>query len=230
MNKKIPAVLCTLALMGSCLGVGAYAASNSDAIQATLSYGTQIKYNGATQQFKDANGNNVYPIVYNGTTYLPVRAVAGLFNTAVDWDGATGTVILGKSGGSAAVTKDIAKAVACCEWTVDKSNLVIDGQAYEAGFYSDEAGFCNTLQASLTLGGKYQSLHLRALNSRDAKLTIRDGGMNGTVLKTLDTKAGDSQEVTIDVGGIDTVYMMYAVSDSSWSTEGTALITDLSLQ
>lgn len=39
------------------------------------------------------------PVVYNGTTYLPLRAVSGLLGLKVDWNGATKTVALG--GGNA---------------------------------------------------------------------------------------------------------------------------------
>lgn len=34
--------------------------------------------------------------IYNGTTYLPVRAVGEAFNKAIDWDGATSSVYIGK--------------------------------------------------------------------------------------------------------------------------------------
>ena len=43
---------------------------------------------------KDATGNTVEPFVYNGTTYLPVRAVAAALNIDVSWDGLTSTVFL----------------------------------------------------------------------------------------------------------------------------------------
>lgn len=45
---------------------------------------------------KDANGDSVEAFIYNGTTYLPVRAVADAFEKAVAWDGSTSTVYLGK--------------------------------------------------------------------------------------------------------------------------------------
>ena len=44
---------------------------------------------------KDAVGNVVEPFIYNGTTYLPVRAVAEAVGKSVDWDGDTSTVYLG---------------------------------------------------------------------------------------------------------------------------------------
>jgi hypothetical protein len=47
----------------------------------------------------DANGNVVEPIIINGTTYLPVRAVAEAFGKAVSWDGPSYTVYLGDMGG-----------------------------------------------------------------------------------------------------------------------------------
>lgn len=44
----------------------------------------------------DADGNVVEPFVYNGTTYLPVRAVASALGKAVSWDAATSSVYVGK--------------------------------------------------------------------------------------------------------------------------------------
>lgn len=46
---------------------------------------------------KDANGNTVEPFIYNGTTYLPVRAVGQAFGKSVEWDGKTSTVYIGKN-------------------------------------------------------------------------------------------------------------------------------------
>lgn len=42
----------------------------------------------------NTNGDNE-AFIYNGTTYLPVRAVGEAFNKAVDWDGKTASVYLG---------------------------------------------------------------------------------------------------------------------------------------
>ena len=42
--------------------------------------------------FTDANGKTVYPVLYNGSTYLPVRAVGELMGKSVAWDSAASTV------------------------------------------------------------------------------------------------------------------------------------------
>lgn len=52
----------------------------------------KIALNGQLLELKDANGNKVKPIVYNGTTYLPVRALANAFGKEVDYNGKTNTV------------------------------------------------------------------------------------------------------------------------------------------
>ena len=56
-----------------------------------------VELNGTRQVFKDANGQTVYPIIYNGTTYLPVRAVSALMKEPVEWDSGSKTVYIGKT-------------------------------------------------------------------------------------------------------------------------------------
>lgn len=51
----------------------------------------------------DAQGNSVEPFIYNGRTYLPVRAVAEAVGKTVTWDGKTSTVYLGKTDGQTPV-------------------------------------------------------------------------------------------------------------------------------
>ena len=45
---------------------------------------------------KDANGNPVMMFTYNGTTYLPVRAISEALGKPVQWDGKTQSVYVGK--------------------------------------------------------------------------------------------------------------------------------------
>lgn len=61
----------------------------------TLGYrNIRLLYDGEHVELWDAAGNTIEPFILDGTTYLPVRAVAELFGRAVDWDGATDTVTL----------------------------------------------------------------------------------------------------------------------------------------
>lgn len=56
-----------------------------------------VELNGVRQVFKDANGQTVYPIVYNGTAYLPIRAVSAVMKEPVEWDSGSKTVYIGKT-------------------------------------------------------------------------------------------------------------------------------------
>ncbi|MBR3059761.1 MAG: copper amine oxidase N-terminal domain-containing protein [Oscillospiraceae bacterium] len=57
--------------------------------------GVNIVIDGEKLEPKDVNGNPVDAVIYKGTTYLPVRAVAEALGVAVNWDGDTRTVYLG---------------------------------------------------------------------------------------------------------------------------------------
>ena len=56
-----------------------------------------IERNGVRQKFTDVNGRSVYPVIYNGSTYLPVRAIAGLLDQSIEWDSASKTIYVGKT-------------------------------------------------------------------------------------------------------------------------------------
>lgn len=94
-RKLIPALALTLALVCA-FTLGANAADTLQEIKAYLNSGITIKMDGQEQVLKDANGTRIYPITYNGSTYLPVRAVSNMLGVGVDWDQATQSVLLGK--------------------------------------------------------------------------------------------------------------------------------------
>lgn len=45
---------------------------------------------------RDANGNPVEVFVYNGTTYLPIRAIGNALGKTVQWDAKTSSAFVGK--------------------------------------------------------------------------------------------------------------------------------------
>ncbi len=98
MNKKITAIAATGALA---LGIVVGASANGiiEKVQAELRGDFVIKTNGQVQTLKNANGEVVYPLLYQGTTYLPVRAISELNNKEVVWYEDTKTVdIVDKQG------------------------------------------------------------------------------------------------------------------------------------
>lgn len=75
------------------LGVTTYAAGKW--VQAYQDNTLKISFNGVNQTFTEPNdGSKIIPLIYNGRTYLPLRAIAGLTGLGVDYNDATNTVLL----------------------------------------------------------------------------------------------------------------------------------------
>lgn len=53
-----------------------------------------VTLDGEKLDLRDAKGNAVEPFMFEGTNYLPVRALAESLGLSVSWDGANATVVL----------------------------------------------------------------------------------------------------------------------------------------
>lgn len=74
--------------------ISAFAITGSKSI--TASYNNiKIYVNQKLITPKDGNGNTVEPFIYNGTTYLPVRAVGEALGQEVSWNNTTKSVYIG---------------------------------------------------------------------------------------------------------------------------------------
>ena len=95
MKKRI--IFSALALV-LCLSLAANVFAFTDTVKQLEAHFSGIKLNidGVEITPKDANGNVVEPFIVDGTTYLPVRAVAEALGKEVSWDGETRTVSLGE--------------------------------------------------------------------------------------------------------------------------------------
>lgn len=68
-------------------------------LENVITEGIRIVIDGKEFTCTDVNGAVVQPMIYNGTTYIPVRAVSTAFGKAVYWDDEEYTVYLGKMDG-----------------------------------------------------------------------------------------------------------------------------------
>ena len=69
--------------------------ADSETIKVQIMDEFKIVVDGETQKFKDADGNRVYPMLYNGSTYLPLRSIGEIMGKTVSWNADTETVTLG---------------------------------------------------------------------------------------------------------------------------------------
>lgn len=84
MTKRSAVIIASAALAVG-LGIGAVAASVARDIRAQLRPDFTVVIDGKKQNFKNVKGEEVYPILYEGTTYLPVRAIGEIMGKTVYW-------------------------------------------------------------------------------------------------------------------------------------------------
>lgn len=143
-------MILTIALAG--LSVSALAAAGSRTIQ--VEDGIRLSLNGATFIPRDVNGNEVSVFLYDGTTYVPVRAVSEAMGLDVSFDSSSRTVVLVTADQTAAqqgsntgayISAERAKEIALADAGVQAADAVFlraqldwdDGRAeYEVEFYS----------------------------------------------------------------------------------------------
>lgn len=65
-------------------GVGA--ATKIEKIEATINHGISIILNGTKWTPKDVNGKDVQPILYKGSTFVPLRAVSEATGAFIEWN------------------------------------------------------------------------------------------------------------------------------------------------
>jgi len=92
----------TGAVFADVLNVAAFSAAQNKGYQNARVTAVQkpdviVKYNAEILSFKDVNGETVYPVIYNGATYLPVRAIADIMGEEIEWRETLKTVFIGKT-------------------------------------------------------------------------------------------------------------------------------------
>ena len=206
MKKRIVSTLCIAGLMAASLCVGATAAGGLEQIQAYLNRDITIKLDGQTQTMYDAKGNRVYPITYNGTTYVPIRAVSNMLDIDVEWDGANNTVLLGQTGAAKDFIEELkpyATDKAYCFASSNKKTKEIAGKTYDHYITGYDAGY--TGKVYYDLGGKYTTLSFQAYAASDYynSTTLYFYGDNDSLLKKVElTPLALPQTYTVDVSGV----------------------------
>lgn len=201
-NKKTLFAGLAAAGMVASFAMGAAAAGTLQEIKAYLNSGITIKYDGEAQVMTDAQGARVYPITYNGTTYVPIRAVSNMLDVKVDWDQASQTVLLGNPVDGVDMIEEL-KAYQSNEFwqvqTADKQDpRDISGNSYSHWIYLRGAPRGVNGVISFNLEGKYDTLTFQYYSTHD--LTLEVLGENETVLASIPIKGGQvAQTIKVDL-------------------------------
>ena len=143
----------------------------------------KVTLDGNPVELKDAAGKTIEPFTYNGTTYLPVRAVADLLGVSVKWDGDTNTIYLGEAK------------------YFDLSKVTYSGNTDSVRYTYDEDGCLLTYESRYTIDGvescdrtvnTYNSQHQKVKSVEEY-----DGIVNSTTTYTYDAKGYLVSEKTV---------------------------------
>ena len=119
MKKRIPAIILMFALFLTT----SYAA-NTYRKTITVTSGVNVEFNNEAIDMTDANGKAVEAFIYNGTTYVPIRAVSNAFGADIGYDRNTQTIsIYDDFSEVAAVAHDMSNILSDC------SNVLMLGYA-----------------------------------------------------------------------------------------------------
>lgn len=205
--KRISVVLLLIATAVFCLATGAFAANNLTAIKAFLDGEVNFLKDGENWRPMDVNGNEVLPITYNGTTYLPLRVIADAFKIPVKYDGRTKTILLGDSEG-VSETKNVtlyAKQIktdysaSAFHDVIDKKQLVFGGHQYN-GAFAVTASSSESYYMKVDFGQKYNSLHLIIVGKANVKFKVYNGDKQ-QLTEEISLVEGEVKEVDIDLQG-----------------------------
>ncbi len=220
------------ALMVLALAAPALAAAAQKTIQ--VSSGVRIYIDDAELRPTDANGNPVEVFVYNGTTYLPVRAVSEGLGKPVQWDGGTRSVYIGKH-----TSDEPAEWLANMDYfsgTADKDFKTAVSEKDNNGdthYNCITTNFDRTYnldgQYSLITGTMYQKYERRswtsAKNTPNCIEIYGDGRLLYTHTVDPETTGIDPIDFSVDLTGVLQLRVYFSTYGISWPSERRDLLS-----
>lgn len=242
MKKLLSLILILCLAFSLCLP----AAALSESRAATVTYREiNVIINGETLVPQDVNGNPTEPFIIDGTTYLPVRAVAGALGLTPAWNGSTNTVTLTSgapvnlgSGVPAATrtTKDVTLTYRDIVIYLDGQLItptdvngnpvepfIIDGTTYlPLRAVADALGLSvswDNASSSAILEEVYTGDSWYAMSEQKKVFTDSTGVATATLRYTYDASGNILTETYSDNGGVSHKYTRSYYSDGVLKTE-----------
>jgi hypothetical protein len=210
-------------LVGSMLVSGAAVASNG-ALANVLAGNSKIIVNQVDKTTKNNlyyNGNVNVPssLMYEGTTYIPIRMLSDMLNTPISWDGKNKAVLVGSSVYNGKYLTDVAPSKISNNnvWINDSGLTTIDGQRYSStiGFRSAEK---YTREVSYSLNSQYKSFTFTYGNNNNPQGNITVYGDGVEIWSGVVVSGVKAQDVKIDIDGIMSLTIQYEDVTNSYES------------
>ena len=233
-SKKLGALVLCAALAAGSLVVSAGAAQSS-AVTAQLSPNIDVVVDGVERTFYNVSGTEVHPIAYNGTTYLPVRAIGELMGKNVNWDQSTLTASLTSPRTSAAATGTPDTSAVTQNVTVGlhpEYTILVDGvertftnvngtvvypMAYNGSIYLPLRAIGNLMGKTVAWDGATSTATLSGGNEiTDADSFNQTGGNTGSTGNTGTITADRAKEIALSDAGLSASQVSFIRSQLDW--------------
>lgn len=205
MKKRLQGLIAGVLIGVLSTGSVAFAKVGTEFIEAVYA-NVKIYIDGKQIEPRDVNGNKVEPFIYNGTTYLPVRAVGEAFGKAVSYDGKTKSVYVGMNPNEKTYLLDVClpyEESYHCETYLQSEgeSFLMAGKKYSNGlvfeYYEQDAYF--------NLNGEYETMtatigHVDGSDMYDRTVSFV---VDGNVVEEVDVYAEElpvTVEIPLDYG------------------------------
>ena len=105
-RKRLGALALATAMMLGALPLTAAAPNQVTTVTGEMRPQVSVMVDGVERDFYNAQGQQVYAVFYDGTHYLPVRAIGELMGKNVSWNSQNAVITLGSSSGSLVTDAD----------------------------------------------------------------------------------------------------------------------------
>lgn len=174
---------------------------------------------------RDMDGSVMDTIIYNGRSYVPLRAIAEAMDIAVDWEGSTSTIILGEKEGkgqslfsmnfktTGSVLVDVQKTTESkfLTFTAGAQNIAFEEGIFIENTYSSSSNSRDSTRLIFNTNKKYQKLYLKTFihKDTDSNVEIEIFGDNDVRIYSDTIAFGDINELVVDVGGQDSIKIVF---------------------
>ncbi|RXZ84040.1 hypothetical protein EBB07_02785 [Paenibacillaceae bacterium] len=229
MNKK-------MVLIGTCaflLGAAATASAGPviKEIKAQINYGITMTLNGKTFAPQDAKGNDIKPITYQGTTYVPLRSVSEAFGIPVNYDGKNLKITLGEQDAETDVIKSglYDKYPRDGYASLDIEALSVNGQSFKSGFIATPESRYTASYIQLLTNKQYAKLKFKVAvaSDRTYNIFVKDAKTDVVYKEILNADSSQIYQIEADILAADKLKIEVIATTGEFGAKTKVVIGDI---
>ena len=191
------------------LGTAAFAGDTMKSLAVKIDTKVNVFLNGTAFTVKDDRGKTVKPLFYNGTYYLPVKAIANAGGLAYNFDVRTKAMSLGQLSNFVYVDAKMYEDFYGTMFTKDPAKVVFNDKAYKTAITNiAPLTYSDSFLGDVNLDKRYTTFYATVcLSSKAAKAQIIQFIDQDTkeVVKTITMDPGTTADVEFSVSMIKTL-------------------------